>query len=76
MQENDVGAMEGVESTNPETSSPPLLTDQERRILGLYDRSEELQLEIALLKAQGVLSRGMWYIEKACILSRVLTTST
>jgi len=59
MQENEVEGMDGVQSTNPETSSPPLLTEEERRILDLYGRSEELQLEIALLKEQGVPSQGM-----------------
>ncbi|PVH87330.1 hypothetical protein DL98DRAFT_545063 [Cadophora sp. DSE1049] len=33
------------------------MTKDEKRILEVYDRLEELQLEIALLKAQGVLSR-------------------
>jgi hypothetical protein len=46
--------MEGVEMTKQ-----PLFTEQEQRILDVYDRLEELQLEIALLKAKGVLSQGM-----------------
>lgn len=58
MQEDHVEEMEGVERTNPETS-PPLMTADELRVLELYDRLEELQLEIALLKAQGVLLQGM-----------------
>lgn len=45
--------MEGVE-----IESTPLLTAEEKRVLEVYDRLEELQLEIALLKAQGVLSQG------------------
>jgi len=36
----------------------PLMNEGERRVLEVYDRLEELQLEIALLKAQGVLSQG------------------
>jgi hypothetical protein len=47
--------MEGVEMTTKQ----PLFTEQEQRILDVYDRLEELQLEIALLKARGVLSQGM-----------------
>ncbi|KAH6663895.1 centromere protein H (CENP-H)-domain-containing protein [Halenospora varia] len=49
--------MEGVEVTRHENATPPLLSEQEKRILEVYDRMEELQLEIALLKAQGVLSQ-------------------
>lgn len=49
-----VEEMEGVEIT----SQMPLFTEQERRVLEVYDRLEELQLEIALLKARGVLSQG------------------
>ncbi|TVY25821.1 hypothetical protein LHYA1_G004561 [Lachnellula hyalina] len=48
--------MEGVEITTSEPKHP-LFTEQERRILEMYDRLEELQLEIALLKARGVLSQ-------------------
>ncbi|PBP24699.1 hypothetical protein BUE80_DR004493 [Diplocarpon rosae] len=47
--------MEGIEMT--EEPHLPLLTDDERRVLDVYDRLDELQLEIALLKAQGVLSK-------------------
>jgi len=47
--------MEGVEASGV-VDSTPLLTEDEGRILEMYDRLEELQLEIALLKAQGVLS--------------------
>jgi hypothetical protein len=50
--------MEGVEMTSTEKQIPPLLTEEEKRILNVYDRLEELQLDIALLKAQGVLSQG------------------
>lgn len=57
MQESLAEKMEGVEITN-EPESTPLMNDQEASILELYDRLEELQLEIALLKAQGVLSQG------------------
>jgi hypothetical protein len=53
-----VEEMEGVELTGMEKQSPPLLTEDEKRILDVYDRLEELRLDIALLKAQGVLSQG------------------
>ncbi|KAK2626615.1 hypothetical protein QTJ16_003790 [Diplocarpon rosae] len=56
MSGNHLEEMEGVEMT--EEPQPPLLTDDERRVLDVYDRLDELQLEIALLKAQGVLSKG------------------
>lgn len=46
--------MEGVEATNV----TPLMTEDEKRILEVYDRLEELQLEITLLKAQGVFGEG------------------
>ncbi len=60
MQENLVEQMEGVEITKEPLQTPsPLLTADERRVLDIYERLEELQLEIALLKAQGVLSKGM-----------------
>jgi hypothetical protein len=52
---NQSDEMEGVEMTTKQ----PLFTEQEQRILDVYDRLEELQLEIALLKARGVLSQGM-----------------
>ena len=56
---SSVDVMEGVEATGTDVDSPPLMTEQERRILEMYDRLEELQLEIALLRARGILSRGM-----------------
>ena len=58
MDRNKIEVMEGVEETSVDAGSHPLLTGDEKRILELYDRLEELQLEIALLKAQGVLSQG------------------
>lgn len=58
MSEDIVENMEDVEMTEAETQVPPLLTEDEKRILDVYDRLEELQLEIALLKARGVLSKG------------------
>ncbi|KAF7951108.1 uncharacterized protein EAE97_002659 [Botrytis byssoidea] len=48
-------SMDGVEMTGPANDIPPL-SDQEKRILEVYDKLEELQVEIALLKAQGVIS--------------------
>ena len=54
--------MEGVEATGgAQQSAQPLLTEQETRILEVYERLEELQLEIALLKAQGILSKGVLF---------------
>lgn len=50
--------MEGVEMASTENQSSPLLTEEEERVLEIYERLEELQLEIALIKAQGVLSQG------------------
>ena len=47
---------------NTEHQRRPLLTDEEKRILEVYDRLEELQLDIALLKAQGVLSQGELFL--------------
>jgi hypothetical protein len=59
MQDSFAEDMEGVEATGTDVDSPPLMTEQEKRTLEMYDRLEELQLEIALLKARGVLSQGM-----------------
>lgn len=60
MQNIAVDQMEGVHVTEAEAeNTPPLFTSQESAVLELYDRYEELQLEIALLKAQGILSRGI-----------------
>ncbi|TEY40831.1 hypothetical protein BOTCAL_0418g00050 [Botryotinia calthae] len=53
-EENDE-SMDGVEMTGVATDIPPL-SEQEKRILEVYDKLEELQVEIALLKAQGVIS--------------------
>jgi hypothetical protein len=50
--------MEGVETSQEIRQNQPLLTEEEKRVLDVYDRLEELQQEIALLKAQGVLSQG------------------
>lgn len=52
-----VESMEGVEMTGPANDLPPL-SEQEKRILEVYDKLEDLQVEIALLKAQGVISSG------------------
>lgn len=58
MDEND-NAMEGVESTiTDDVLDIPLLSEDEKRVLEIYDRLEELQLEVALLRAQGVISQG------------------
>lgn len=43
--------------TGPANDTPPL-SDQEKRILEVYDKLEELQFEIALLKAHGIISEG------------------
>lgn len=74
MQNSSVEEMEGVEATGIGVDSPPLMTEQEKRILEMYDRLEELQLEIALLKARGVLSQGMRALP-AHLLLRILTIS-
>lgn len=58
MEDSSAQAMEGVENTSP-NQELPLLTERESAVLALYDRLEELQLEIAVLKAQGVISQGM-----------------
>ncbi|CAD6447165.1 1ea32faf-a776-4f99-93b4-c9be746414a3 [Sclerotinia trifoliorum] len=52
-----VESMEGVEMTGSANDFPPF-NEQEKRILEVYDKLEELQVEIALLKAQGVISSG------------------
>jgi hypothetical protein len=74
MQNSSVEEMEGVEATGVGVDSTPLMTDQEKRILEMYDRLEELQLEIALLQARGVLSQGMRALQ-ANLLVRILTIS-
>jgi len=56
-QDNQEEDMEGVKFTKRDMESPSLLTE-ETQILDLYDRLEELQLEIALLKVHGVSLRG------------------
>ena len=53
-----IDEMQGVELAGTDQQSPPLLTQDEKRILDVYDRLEELQLDIAHLKALGVLSQG------------------
>jgi hypothetical protein len=60
MQGTAAEEMEGVEATSMEIDTAPLMTEQERRVLDVYDRLEEHQLEIALLKARGVLSQGIY----------------
>lgn len=76
MQDNSVEQMEGLEATEMDVDSPPLMTEQEKRILDMYDRLDELQLEIALLQARGVLSRGMHSRSHLLlILLRILTIS-
>lgn len=51
--------MEGLEMANAgNTEDHPLLTEDEKRVLELYDRLEELQLEMAVLRAHGILSQG------------------
>ncbi|KAE8452373.1 hypothetical protein EG329_001073 [Mollisiaceae sp. DMI_Dod_QoI] len=47
--------MEGVEFTTGKALQTPTMNDDEKRVLEIYDRLEELQLEVALLKAQRVL---------------------
>ncbi|RKF82948.1 hypothetical protein GcM3_019015 [Golovinomyces cichoracearum] len=47
--------MDGSRSSTS-TEDPPILTEEENKILDLYDRLNELQLESALLKAKNTLS--------------------
>lgn len=61
MDKNQDG-MEGVEFTSTAAHQIPLLSEDEKRVLEIYDRLEELQLEIALLKAQTVLSQGIIFV--------------
>ncbi|CZT05283.1 uncharacterized protein RAG0_11449 [Rhynchosporium agropyri] len=56
MADNGPKEIEDIEMSDAQVQ--PLMTEDEKRILDVYDRLEELQLEIALLKAQGVLSSG------------------
>jgi hypothetical protein len=53
---SQIGAMEGIETTNsllePQQYHTPLqLSELEAQILSLYDRLEELNLEITLLNS-------------------------
>ncbi|XMA11424.1 hypothetical protein WAI453_004215 [Rhynchosporium graminicola] len=56
MADNGPKEIEDIEMSDAQVQR--LMTEDEKRILDVYDRLEELQLEIALLKAQGVLSSG------------------
>lgn len=47
--------MEGVELDSQAT---PVMSEQELRVCEVYDQLQELQLSIALLRAQGVLSKS------------------
>jgi hypothetical protein len=59
MAEDRLERMDGLEASGPDDGQGrPLFTEDEERILRVYDRLEELQFEIALLKANGVLSQG------------------
>ncbi|KAG4415898.1 hypothetical protein IFR04_010973 [Cadophora malorum] len=53
----DNGSQNAADVEMSDVQSPPLMTEDEKRVLEVYDRLEQLQLEIALLKAQGVLSQ-------------------
>ena len=65
----DNGSQNVADVEMSDVQSPPLMTEDEKRVLEVYDRLEQLQLEIALLKAQGVLSQGESSI---CYLSKSL----
>jgi len=69
MANDRVEMMEGVKISNEEEQGRPLFTEDEKRILEVYDRLEELQFEIALLKAQGILSQGQSGIDHKCNLA-------
>ena len=56
--DNSQNMMEGVEFTTGKALQTPTMNDDEKRVLEIYDRLEELQLEVALLKAQRVLPQG------------------
>jgi hypothetical protein len=71
-EDNQSEAMEGVEQTEAGVENP-LFTPEEQRILNLYERMEELQLEIALLKSQGTLSQGIKFPPPLYCRSSVLT---
>lgn len=55
MSASQADEMEGIEFEN---QHQPLMSEDEKRVLKLYDRLEELQLEIALLKAYDKISQG------------------
>ncbi|KAK3695212.1 centromere protein H (CENP-H)-domain-containing protein [Podospora appendiculata] len=44
--------------SSPDMTGPPRLSETEKRVLELYDKLQELQIELALLKAQQNYSRG------------------
>jgi len=52
MMDTDLGMHNASASTGISHPPPLLLSDDETRILELYDRLQELSLEIALLKAR------------------------
>ncbi len=60
MADDQVEMMEGLEITD-ELEIRRLMTEDEKGILAVYRRFEELQFEIAVLKAKGVLSHGETY---------------
>jgi hypothetical protein len=61
MADDQVEMMDGVETTD-ELENRPLMTEDEKRVLAVYRRLEELQFEIAVLKAKGILSQGETYL--------------
>ncbi len=60
MADDQVEMMHGLEITD-ELEIRPLMTEDEKRVLAVYRRFEELQFEIAVLKAKGILSQGEIY---------------
>jgi hypothetical protein len=50
------------DSEEVEAPSPLLLSDNEKRVLELYDKLQQLQLEVALLTAQKNYVPGMFFV--------------
>jgi hypothetical protein len=60
MADDQVEMMDGLGITDG-LEIRPLMTKDEKRVLAVYRRYEELQFEIAVLKAKGILSQGEIY---------------
>lgn len=49
--------MEGIEGVDKQAIGA-VMNEDEKRVLAVYDRLEQLQFEIELLKSRGILSQG------------------